>query len=391
MNSKFFKWKRGIALFFLLSFVFLLNACKNNTLELNNQNISHEEKFGGIYIEITIDDFNKLGFSFGDSVDITFSNGYELKDLPYYNGYYTDTGMPLLVGYSGYPYIRVGINNGDDLYNIAKLNSTDKASIHLNSSGKYLAIQEALDIHYTDIQGDMSDEKFANFRVVNVGNLKENILYRSASPVDNQHKRAPIVDRLIKDKVNTIINLSDNDQELIEHIEASDFNSPYFLSIYENNSVIALSMNMNFKLGALDKTPGVFTSFKENTFHQKLISGLEFMLDHEGPYLIHCVEGKDRTGFVVMMISALLGATYQEIITDYMITYDNYYDINLNSAKEKYEIIKKKNIEEMLRTIVNDETKELDGLDYAYYAKKFLMAKGMSEDNIDALIQKLHK
>ena len=45
----------------------------------------------------------------------------------------------------------------------------------------------------------------------------------------------------------------------------------------------------------------------------------------------------------------------------------------------------------MLRTIVNDETKELDGLDYAYYAKKFLMAKGMSEDNIDALIQKLHK
>jgi protein tyrosine/serine phosphatase len=115
------------------------------------------------------------------------------------------------------------------------------------------------------------------------------------------------------------------------------------------------------------------------------------MLDHEGPYLIHCVEGKDRTGFVVMMISALLGATYQEIITDYMITYDNYYDINLNSAKEKYEIIKKKNIEEMLRTIVNDETKELDGLDYAYYAKKFLMAKGMSEDNIDALIQKLHK
>ena len=86
MNSKFFIRKRGIALFFLLSFVFLLNACKNNTLELNNQNISHEEKFGGIYIEITIDDFNKLGFSFGDSVDITFSNGYELKDLPYYNG-----------------------------------------------------------------------------------------------------------------------------------------------------------------------------------------------------------------------------------------------------------------------------------------------------------------
>lgn len=33
-------------------------------------------KFGGPYINITIDDFNALGFSYGDSVDISFSNGY---------------------------------------------------------------------------------------------------------------------------------------------------------------------------------------------------------------------------------------------------------------------------------------------------------------------------
>ena len=35
---------------------------------------------------MTIDDFNNYGFKFGDSVDVKFSNGYELLDLPYYNG-----------------------------------------------------------------------------------------------------------------------------------------------------------------------------------------------------------------------------------------------------------------------------------------------------------------
>ena len=39
---------------------------------------------------ISIDDFNKLGFEYGDSVNVSFTNGYELTDIPYYNGYYVD-------------------------------------------------------------------------------------------------------------------------------------------------------------------------------------------------------------------------------------------------------------------------------------------------------------
>ena len=173
----------------------------------------------------------------------------------------------------------------------------------------------------------MSDEKFGNFRVVNVGNLKRDILYRSSSPVDNQHSRAAVVDKLINGKVNTIINLSDDEAELAEHFNAADFNSPYAKSLYDRGSIIALSMNM---------------SFKDNAFKQKLIAGLRFALNNDGPYLIHCVEGKDRTGFVCMIFEALAGATYEEIVNDYMITYDNYYDINKESNLSKYSIIKEK-------------------------------------------------
>ena len=41
-------------------------------------------------------------------------NNSEIKDIPYYNGYYTLKGEKLLVAYPGYPYIKVCINNGDD-------------------------------------------------------------------------------------------------------------------------------------------------------------------------------------------------------------------------------------------------------------------------------------
>ena len=59
----------------------------------------HEKEFGGVYLEMTIEDFNEKGFSYGDSVDVIFSNGYKLEDIPYYNGYYVAAGDPLLIAY----------------------------------------------------------------------------------------------------------------------------------------------------------------------------------------------------------------------------------------------------------------------------------------------------
>ena len=146
------------------------------------------EEFGGVYIEITIDKFNEVGFAYGDSVDVVFSNGYILKDIPYFNGYYVDAGEPLLVAYPGYEYIKVCINygediweegglkagNGETLWKQADLEEHDTASVVLRQQGKYKDIQDASDIHYTDIRTNYpSDEAFANFRAMNVGNLLE--------------------------------------------------------------------------------------------------------------------------------------------------------------------------------------------------------------------------
>ena len=357
-----------IALFFVL----------HRRPAVENARIIHETKFGGVYVTVPIDDFNELGFNYGDSVDVAFSNGYELDDLPYYNGYYVDIDEPLLIAYPGYDYIKVAINYGDDLWSVANLTTDDTASIKLNQPAKYLDNQIARDIHYSDIQGDTADEVFVNFRKVTVGNIKDGVLYRSASPVDNSHNRAPVVDRLIQNAgVKFIVNLSDSAEDLVEHINKSDFNSPYFLSLYHDDKVIPLDMT---------------AQFKEQHFKEQLIKGLTAMSQHEGPYLVHCVEGKDRTGYVMMLIEALLGASYNEIIDDYMVTYDNYYNISLRTDPSRYQIIKDKNIDLMLHYIIGDETgnEDLTAItDYSNFARNYLLSIGMPEATIDQLIQNL--
>lgn len=367
-------------------------ACNGKQLKTGSTAIQHEEKFGGVYIEITIDDFNNMGFAFGDAVKIEFSNGFVLEEIPYYNGFYVDMGDPLLVGYPGYPYIRVGYNNGPDMYKEANLQlgadtpilsltqeanldvEHDTAVITLIKKGKYLATQNAMDIHYSDEQNGRPDAVFANFREVNVGRLKDNTLYRSASPCDNQHKRAEAADRLISAAgVNCIINLADSEADLIKHAQAineGQYSCPQFLSIYNAGNVIPLSMNM---------------AYKTDGFNQKLVSGLTAAAHKSGPYLVHCVEGKDRTGFVCMVIEGLSGATYEEIVADYMVTYDNYYGINKTSDPDKYDVIKDKQIDTMLRYVTGDNGADITKADYSACIKNYLLRIGMAQSDIDAL------
>ena len=169
-----------------------LAACgekKPTVPELKGAKLSHEPEFGGVYIELSIEEFNKLGFNYGDSVDISFSNGVTLEGLPYYNGYYTLNGQPLLVAYPGYPYIKACINSGADLWTVSGLSDTDTADVKLNTAGAFLDIQQARDIHYQDDRSKFpTDAVFANFRNIKAGNIKEGRIYRSASPCDNQHQ-----------------------------------------------------------------------------------------------------------------------------------------------------------------------------------------------------------
>ena len=326
-----------------------------------------------------------------------FSNGYTLEDIPYYNGYYVDAGDPLLIAYPGYDYIKACVNYGEDLWESAQLQTLfgqseepsvtslylqaglkehSKAEVRLRERGKYLAIQNARDIHYRDEREEFpSDEVFANFRNITVGNLKEGMVYRSASPCDNQHQRAPYADALMEAAgVKCVLDLADSDVKIEGYLAREDFVSPYFRTLYEAGNVIPLAMNMNY--------------FSEE-FRTKIADGFIRMTEHDGPYLIHCTEGKDRTGFICMLVEALAGASYQEIVDDYMLTYENYYQIDAVRDPEKYDVILEKNLVTMLKTVVGDDTVDLETADLSAYARSYLMGCGMTEEQIDAFLEKV--
>ena len=366
----------SLILALLLCFAALTSCCKAEKPELKSSAVTHETKFGGVYFDKTIEEFNALGFEYGDSVNIAFPNGKTLEDIPYYNGYYVDIGEAVLVAYPGYPYIDAMINYGDDLYLALELDENCTADITLCERGKYLAVQKARDIQYSDEQGEQSDIVFANFRAVNMGDLKKDVLYRSASPCNDEHNRASVTDRLAAEaKIGFMLNLSDNESDILGFIAAETFDSPYFLSLFTSGKVAPLGLSANFK---------------SESFGEKLARGLEAVAQSEGPVLIHCVEGKDRTGYVLMLLEALCGATYGEIVDDYMLTYDNYYGINKTSDPERYDIIKEKNLDVMISYMTGTPAEDgFENVDLAKSARALLIKTGMTEDSVNRLYSRL--
>lgn len=133
-------------------------------------------------------------------------------------------------------------------------------------------------------------------------------------------------------------------------------------------------------------------AYQQEAFAQKLAQGLIELTQHEGAVYIHCTEGKDRTGFVCMLLEALAGATYDQVVDDYMTTYDNYFKINRESDLEKYHAIKELNLDYMVRFIAEaDKDADLGSLDLHAAARHYLASGGMSDEQINALQARICK
>ena len=355
---------------------------KSETLSVLKVPVMEEVVYKGVYIKKTIDEFNSLGFEYGDSVNITFSNGYELKDIPYYSGYYAKPGDPLLVAYPSYDYIDACICYGESMWELANLKDGDTVDIVLNEKARYKNFQKFFDVQYTNNRDDYSsDEVFANFRCVEMGNLKHKNLYRGATPINNEYGRAKYVNDLIKEaNIKYVVDLTDTEELLNKYFREEDFASNYFKELYENGKVSVTHMTANYKT-------------KE--FAKLVVKALTDMSKNEGPYYIHCVEGKDRTGFVIAVIEGLAGASYEDIVKDYMVTYENYYGITEMKDKEKYDAYVKNRIDDILQYIADIDTSggtvglALNEIDWVNVMGRYLIDNGMSMEDMDNFYKNL--
>ena len=76
-----------------------------------------------------------------------------------------------------------------------------------------------------------------------------------------------------------------------------------------------------------------------------------------------------------------MGASYDEVVKDYMVTYYNYYGITADD--DRYETIVSGNIEATLKTMY--KTDDLSGADLAAEAEEYCREIGLTDSEIAAL------
>ena len=140
------------------------------------------------------------------------------------------------------------------------------------------------------------------------------------------------------------------------------------LTAYSQCDIIALDMVM---------------TYDSDDFRKDLADGFRYIASHEGPYLIHCVEGKDRTGYAAAILECLMGASADEVVKDYMITYYNFYGIE--PGTDQYKQIAESNIEAVLAKAFGIKSIYDDGVDLRSCSEIFLKEIGMNDDEISSL------
>jgi len=323
------------------------------------------EKYGHASTDILIEDFKDYGFEFGDMVTTIFNNGFVLES-PFLDGYYVETGYPLVRAYPGHTNIAVCINYGK-LNEVAEVGVGDKVSIMMSEEDGYKVQYEIRKLERSNEREDYAtDKEFANFRNLAIGDIAEDVIYRCSSPINNELGRASFSDDLIKEAgVQTVVNMADTEEDIAEYREAEDFDSPYYAELYDNGQVLTLNMAL---------------AYGSNEFRNNIVKGLKFMIENKGPYLFHCTEGKDRAGFMGALLGALMNASREEIVEDYMQSYINYYGVEEDT--EKYDLITE-DVLTMLKVITG--TDNLEEADLSAGAEEYLSKGGMSAEEIEML------
>ncbi|MBR4446455.1 MAG: tyrosine-protein phosphatase [Solobacterium sp.] len=214
---------------------------------------------------------------------------------------------------------------------------------------------------------ELSDAQYANFRAVTTAGMGKDTLYRSSSPINPKIGRNKEADEALSlNGIRTVINLADYEKEMKEYPD-------YASTWYSECSVLPLAMSMDM-------------AAEEN--RKKLAEGLRYILTQEGPYLIHCLEGKDRTGFVIAILECLMGADIDAVIKDYMVTYDNFYHVKENT--DPYEQISAIIVNQLHDAFHLDEDTEFKKNESLQaYAEQYILELGLSSEELEALKTKL--
>jgi len=181
-------------------------------------------------------------------------------------------------------------------------------------------IDQILKISLTLIPWEINQMEYINFLNIKTENIAEKILYRSSSPLKGDSDKKIIEKLAVEVGIRCIINL-DDDYSIIKGLSKDVI---WYNKLVNEGNVICLHMTYTI--------PGIKSNEK------KLKTALQFIINHQGPYLIHCFAGVDRTGFFSALLEALMGENLKKIYKNYLSAFN--FNRGILSNIEKYSKMK---------------------------------------------------
>ena len=368
-------------------------AAGENAVPAIEATIYEISKYGNIVLSISPDSMKELGYEPADVILVRIGeHEMEMPIGPSYSD--ADSGEPICIykfsATKGVEEVLLAINGGNltEAMGIAEYEKidSDPGFTWILTGG--LEQPVAVSISMVQKQGyaeeyqmhqlggtrsnkrsdypELSDEEFANFRAVETTGMGVGTLYRSSSPVMPAYNRNAEADAALQNAlIRTVMNMADSEEAMKSYPD-------YDLSYYADCDIIALDMKIDFA---------------SEEFRTALADGFRYLASHEGLSLIHCQEGKDRTGFACGILECLMGASVDEVVEDYMLTYYNFYGIGPDS--EQYAQIADSNIKASLADAFGVDAIDDASLDLAAEAEDYLLEIGMSGEEISALKDQL--
>ena len=384
-------------LYILSLYVFsllLFSSCEEVSAEKSssviNGIVTNVNMYGNLELSITSKDMAAAGYEYGDIVHVEGNGVIEEMDLPYVNNY-------ICVGSWG-----ISLNKFDDVecLTLSLSNASfyeriggvvgGKIRLSMAKKGGFLDVYNELTLESTSVRDDYaSDEVFANFRMVNCGNILPGKLYRSSKPTlaKGNPVRYQYADNLArKAGVNSIITFADTQEKWNNAVESKAGIGDYSMELYNKGTLLLNGMGADF--------------YQEKNL-KGLNNAMKFMLENEPPYLVCCDFGRDRTGMFSMLLEILADAKYEDIKSDYLETYENFYHINKND--NIYNRLKTIMFDKLLYIILNQgdvdivQLNKMEDFDVNSFFPSlkqavrtyFIQKVGISESELDAVMYKL--
>ena len=163
---------------------------------------------------------------------------------------------------------------------------------------------------------------YGGYAIEGGGRLRSGMLWRSAHHQDATDEDLTAIDKL---GIETIVDLRGDDERAAHPCKRSAAFSARVL--FADGNTAGLAPHLQAAGGTIDNDTArsrMVDVYASMPYRPVLVNTLRLYLsalvEYEAPSLVHCVAGKDRTGFAVAIVHRLLGVHEDDLMQDYLLT-----------------------------------------------------------------------